>query len=423
MRKLTVCSVVAALAVCTAYAAERQRMYEPRVLSERKTFQPTRVARIDQNHNIIGEWKQLTPNVTDGPASCALQWTYDGYDGDANTPDLDPVGGLTCGLPGPTSRWLLVYSSTQPPPFAGKIADISEAYDDIDGVPATLLGAKCERAGVAFIWMGDGVDDDPGTDGIQRNLAIVVETYEDWGADTCVLPSAFLGGLVFQADAVTTVDDDPTTPGGFYYGTDLDACDSGDPDLVWTMPSSNPGAYRYLFATYATADPGTLLPVKAQPMLWGPCPNGGSPCSATTRGPGANDFVGLSEEVTITSVSDCSFTLPPDDILTPECECFGNDFGICPDPLAPMIGFLTSGGGCPVPCVGDINGNCKTGQQDLGLLLASYNKCLGDALFNPAADLVPGSLPGTCPGGTSVPGVDQADLGVLLSGYGCGGSE
>jgi Right handed beta helix region len=59
------------------------------------------------------------------------------------------------------------------------------------------------------------------------------------------------------------------------------------------------------------------------------------------------------------------------------------------------------------PCPGDIDGDGDTDQSDLGLLLVSYEKPLGDPLFNPDADLNGDGQ------------VGQPDLGILLADYGC----
>lgn len=49
---------------------------------------------------------------------------------------------------------------------------------------------------------------------------------------------------------------------------------------------------------------------------------------------------------------------------------------------------------------------------------AAFGACEGDPGYLPAANLAPGQ-PANCPPGAE--GIDQADLGVLLSGFGCGG--
>jgi hypothetical protein len=61
---------------------------------------------------------------------------------------------------------------------------------------------------------------------------------------------------------------------------------------------------------------------------------------------------------------------------------------------------FTPAGGCP----GDLNGDQRVDQRDLGILLADYGCDRG---------------PGNCPGDADGDGdTDQADLGVLLANYG-----
>lgn len=66
-------------------------------------------------------------------------------------------------------------------------------------------------------------------------------------------------------------------------------------------------------------------------------------------------------------------------------------------------------------CKGDINGDGKVCQEDLGTLLASYGLCEGQPGYIPAANIIKTGGSATC--------VDQVDLGQLLAEYNaCGGS-
>lgn len=70
-------------------------------------------------------------------------------------------------------------------------------------------------------------------------------------------------------------------------------------------------------------------------------------------------------------------------------------------------GFWAATFEAPTPCPGDLDGDGKVGQSDLGILLASYGLCPGQPGYSSAA----GGLAGD-------PCVTQADLGVLLANYG-----
>lgn len=78
----------------------------------------------------------------------------------------------------------------------------------------------------------------------------------------------------------------------------------------------------------------------------------------------------------------------------------------------------------PVPggCAGDIDGDDRTCQGDLGILLAKFGCCANNPLCWDAqaiaANLVPGDATPVCPPG--VEGITQADLGVLLADFNCG---
>lgn len=85
------------------------------------------------------------------------------------------------------------------------------------------------------------------------------------------------------------------------------------------------------------------------------------------------------------------------------------------DPPVDMGAYEFQVGGA---CVGDITGDGKTCQADLGALLQCYGLCEGDPGYNPAANLATST---TCPTAPEKQVIDQADLGLLLGDYGCGG--
>lgn len=81
-------------------------------------------------------------------------------------------------------------------------------------------------------------------------------------------------------------------------------------------------------------------------------------------------------------------------------------------PFSLVGGFWAALPAGPV-CVGDITGDGKTCQADLGVLLQTYGLCEGEPGYNPAANLATSGPSAKC--------IDQSDLGLLLQDYGCGG--
>jgi hypothetical protein len=61
---------------------------------------------------------------------------------------------------------------------------------------------------------------------------------------------------------------------------------------------------------------------------------------------------------------------------------------------------------CVPPCLGDVDGDGQVNQVDLGFVLASYDRCLGQPGYVPEADFTGDGC------------VKQVDLGILLAQYG-----
>ncbi len=59
-------------------------------------------------------------------------------------------------------------------------------------------------------------------------------------------------------------------------------------------------------------------------------------------------------------------------------------------------------------CLGDIDGDLDTDLSDLGIVLAAYGTCAGDAGYDPAADFDGNDC------------IDLSDLGFILADFGCG---
>jgi hypothetical protein len=374
------------------------------------TLTPDRVAKIDINGNRLSDWVELKKGgATDGPACASLDMAFDCYDM-ADTASADPVAGDLCGLGGPGYRW-----------FFGPDYNIATQWNDMSGVvgPDAL-----SRAVQGVYFFGDGSDLDPGTPELEQNFAALIFTSEDWASDGCTEPAEVYDGIVAQFDGI------PADPGG-YYVVDVDVCD--DPSLFWTKPTDGAGAYLLLWATYDQADPDTLFFTSTDVMQWGTCDAGGTPCTGGTyMRVGTQDFVGYIDDLTVpldpVEPDGCPFNVNmPDGIFGDddlsedpigiECECVDLAAGLCPDPLGMMFALLSGEGG--VACVGDIDGDGMTCQSDLGILLAAYGTCLGDADYVPAADLDP-TPPLSDPDCGGDTGIGQGDLGVLLADYTCG---
>jgi len=75
---------------------------------------------------------------------------------------------------------------------------------------------------------------------------------------------------------------------------------------------------------------------------------------------------------------------------------------------ASVDGVVREGGYCMLVIPGDVDGSGCVGQSDLGILLAAFGTCAGDAGYDPAADLDGDEC------------VGQSDLGILLANFGLG---
>jgi hypothetical protein len=82
-------------------------------------------------------------------------------------------------------------------------------------------------------------------------------------------------------------------------------------------------------------------------------------------------------------------------------EHYDYRFGLCPDPLGAMACFYVDVS--QPECVGDLNGDGRTDQQDLGTLLGDYG-CSADCVGDLDDD----------------DDTDQVDLGILLADWMCG---
>lgn len=172
-----------------------------------------------------------------------------------------------------------------------------------------------------------------------------------------------------------------------YYWADIDLC-----GYDWVpLQSDAAGSHKIWLMTYDDADPNTLyLATCAQPMLWG----GGDDEKPMPDNVGRGE---MSHQIRDQWDDDNPINAWHD---APQ-ESYVYDLDRCPDPLGAMACFYVDAG--DAECVGDLNGDGKTDQQDLAILLADYG-CVSDCV---------GDLDGD-------DDTDQSDLGILLADWGCG---
>lgn len=333
MRKLAFCCA----AVCTVAAVAGDKL-TPVATDEIGFVRPVRAAKIDIHGNILSEWKDLQVNTRQ---SCTT-FAFDAYDGDPIT--LDLLGGDLCGLPGPGYRWFLRWSD-------GNKYKNTQWHHDMNDILARAVGGRSQRAGV--VW-GNG----PTFNKPIFGMAIFTSDENE----QCVFPETFYDGIIFEFDGGTN--------GGNlkdrFWRSDLDVC--GDPDLFWQMPATAHGSF---LVQYVQADRsgGPYEVTDAQPMLWGTAEHGGTPGRQGTSDLAQQDD-GTSDQTEDCPTADVN---QPDGVIYPPCECFDYTFGVCPDPLMGMMGFLVEdqGGGCLE--LGDCDGDGDIDLSDLATLLSCYN--------------------------------------------------
>jgi len=229
-----------------------------------------------------------------------------------------------------------------------------------------------ERIEVAWYWHVGGA-------GTGENMAVAIEFYEDFD-DLCLYgdpdgPGEYLGGVV--ANFGYTEGDVP----GFTYA-DIDLC-----GLRWLpLPRDGAGSYKVWFLSYEPDEPAWPddydLATCAQPMLWG------TGDAESDDRPGTQGAIQWDDDFR----RDGWHTAPD--------ECYDYAYGVCPDPLGAAFCFWVDVS--ESACAGDLDGDDRVDQRDLGMLLAHWG-CRG-------CDCV-GDIDGDGQTG-------QSDLGVLLANWG-----
>jgi hypothetical protein len=351
-----------------------------------KAVVPLRIAQVGPDHSII-RWMDYGSRQ-----ECTFDLTFDCYepdvdDCDGDLDDFETIGFSTCGIdpvneecdpsPNASLRW-----------YFGR--DYCNVYTSNDmQFDPSYGGRYVERVNFAWQWWVNG----PGT---QENMALLLETFEDFD-DSCIEgdpnhQGTWLGGVVAYFGMYNG------SAGGYYY-TDIDIC-----GMDWvTLPTDGDGSYNVWILTYDDADPNVLyLATCGQEMLWGCGIDEYMVQDCVNRGHGPCDTGESSDQGAIQWDDDVvidGFHSVADE------ECYDYTFGLCPDPLGAMIALWVNE---EEGCVGDINGDGRTYQEDLGIILGAWDSYPGDENWEPDADLDGDGH------------IHQGDLGIVLGDWECG---
>lgn len=194
-----------------------------------------------------------------------------------------------CGLAG--SRWFF---------GPGGIDGVYTCNDMLLGC-SNCHGSISERIEFAWYWGPCPIA------GGSQNCMVAVFTTEDWIDCTWPGSGSTYSGVIYNFGTL------PCNTGSFYYA-DLDLCTTG---LFHQLPVDGAGGYCMVLSQGFSAGGALLLAEGGQPMLWG-TKNPSNPDSQ-------NNDVWVDDN-------------PRDSSLNPT-ECYNFGFGLCPDPLGPMIGF------------------------------------------------------------------------------------
>lgn len=327
---------------------------------------PTRAASytvIDGRIVLTSEWISLTdPSTRDYLFHAAF---------DASEPDTTGgiLGALTDNSPGcrdmlpAGNRWYL--GATYNNPFVSA---------DLETSPRGR-GAACEVVTIA--WYADEGDGNPDIDGDGlpdgEIMFVAIQTFESMGVATCVDDGTeAFEGVIYQ---VAPINDGPCDTGFFCYWI-LEVDGTG---LFHQMPADGVGGYQVILATDydpvtgiltipTGIDPITLVGLNVQLMLWGTGDN-----EPIDDGRAGHDEDGQFDDDN-----------PTDGSHNLAIECYSYLYGVCPDPLAPSVGFWINDASINCPC--DVSRDGAIDIADLGLLLGSFGTATPN-IPTPAADI------------------------------------
>lgn len=356
----TACITAGAAALALpAFAGTPKIQASGAALSVPQAAQPIRAAKyalVDGQMVLTSPWVY----ANDGPTTRGPSWSYRFDNVEINPADPNAVPDFTdaCGLAG--GRWLL-YTTDQATfdycnPFITN--DMSAmAPGDIDGF-WLMWYQRAAPAGSPPVPEGE-------------QLFIAVQTFESTILDDCSVPdpgqAEFLGGVI--------LDFGPNGNGFWYSGVDLTVFGAQLP-----APADGSGSYQIILGSAFDDVTGVItLSTCAQTGLWG---------TAAPR-------VGTQ---TLVQYDDDN---PADGLHDPAFECYDYTFGVCPDPLGAIIGFVGLGGTNPCGCPGDLNGDNIRDISDLALFLSGF-----------------GSTDGGCDDINGDGVTDISDLALFLSTFG-----
>ncbi len=337
--KCSTIALVAGLALCGAAFANPK--VPQRHTGTANKVEPVRVAKIQRNADgtirFLTNWIDYSDLNRSERGAATPRFDAFGLTQGAtlDTTDGDdaPVGNTLCDGSVPFgSRW-----------WFGAAAHNPNSADDmkLDDGNATD-GGTLERWDMAWAWTN-------GTGAEECLMVIfpsnVAQTDADLGCDD---PTTDVGaGIVISFGVLAS--------GAGYYYANVD----GLSGLGTTMPAN--GGYIQIIASVVDETGITLATGPTQPMLWGT----------------SEDYGEAGRNTGVAGIARVDDDNPLDGILDVTAECYGYDFGVCPDPLQAANAFWITGGGSG--CAADFDGDGFVDFFDFD----AYVACFEDALACP----------------------------------------
>ena len=282
-----------------------------------------------------------------GPRGGPFYYAYDCFESDSRVPATlvpsDNSPGCQSGTSEPGDRWQLDGFNN---PFVS--ADLTTA--------PYARGVICEAVVHAWSWKVGAAEPDSDGDGRPDSPCfIAISTFESMDTAGCSDDgSTAIDGVIYDFSPLNSSDP--------YYYLALDLSGTG---LFHTMPSDGVGGYQLLYFIGTEDGDPLILPegidsitqrgVAVQPMLWG----------TGDAEPLFDGRVGSQDEWQFDDINfDAEHQIPG--------ECATYDFGVCPNPLGAMTGFLFQTQFPPCLCAGDLDEDGVVTLNDLTHLLIFF---------------------------------------------------